>query len=97
MLFEKLKKLRFSFDTVDGWYNDYEGWYIDDVEIIKAEDKPLYVPLGTISYIYANDKLVARVDKKPAQSEKVYYYHNDYLGSTRVMTDSMGEIVWSSD
>ncbi|MEW6618527.1 MAG: RHS repeat-associated core domain-containing protein [bacterium] len=90
-------KLRFNFDTVDGWYNDYEGWYIDDVEIIKGEDKPVYVPLGTISYIYANDELVARVDKKPAQSEKVYYYHNDYLGSTRVMTDSMGEIVWSSD
>ncbi len=26
-------KIRFSFDTVDGLYNNYEGWYIDDVRV----------------------------------------------------------------
>ncbi|GEM_PF-623292 len=27
-------RLRFSFDTVTGEHNGYEGWYIDDVEIV---------------------------------------------------------------
>ena len=26
-------KFKFRFDTVDGLYNDYEGWYIDDVVV----------------------------------------------------------------
>jgi hypothetical protein len=26
--------IRFCFDTVDGLYNNYEGWYIDDVKIV---------------------------------------------------------------
>ncbi|RLF99806.1 hypothetical protein DRN58_04520, partial [Thermococci archaeon] len=25
--------IRFSFDTVDGLYNSYEGWYVDDVYV----------------------------------------------------------------
>jgi subtilisin family serine protease len=29
--------LRFTFDTVDDSYNDYEGWYVDDIRLI-AED-----------------------------------------------------------
>ncbi|MCD6139267.1 MAG: hypothetical protein J7J91_12005, partial [Deltaproteobacteria bacterium] len=32
-------KIRFRFDTVDPFYNDYEGWYIDDVKI--AADFPI--------------------------------------------------------
>ena len=28
-------QIRFSFDSVDGWANNYEGWYIDDV-VIKS-------------------------------------------------------------
>jgi len=26
-------KIRFSFDTVDGYFNNYEGWFIDDIEV----------------------------------------------------------------
>ncbi|MEW6103549.1 MAG: T9SS type A sorting domain-containing protein, partial [bacterium] len=29
-------KIRFSFDTVDSLYNNYEGWYIDDVEVKES-------------------------------------------------------------
>lgn len=25
--------LNFVFDSVDAWYNDYRGWYVDDVEV----------------------------------------------------------------
>jgi hypothetical protein len=26
-------RLRFYFNTIDGFYNNYEGWYIDDVKV----------------------------------------------------------------
>lgn len=28
-------QVRFSFDTVDDLYNDFEGWYIDDIYIVS--------------------------------------------------------------
>ncbi|MCK4527039.1 T9SS type A sorting domain-containing protein [candidate division WOR-3 bacterium] len=31
-------KIRFYFDTIDGLYNNYEGWYIDDV-VVKSSSK----------------------------------------------------------
>ncbi|WP_419175289.1 S8 family serine peptidase [Desulfosediminicola sp.] len=34
-------RLRFSFDTVDKMYNDFEGWYIDDVSVIGQPAAPL--------------------------------------------------------
>ncbi len=30
--------IRFYFDTVDSWYNNYEGWYIDDFKIRDYAD-----------------------------------------------------------
>lgn len=35
--------VRFHFDTVDSYYNDYRGWYIDDVVVQLAD--PVYLPL----------------------------------------------------
>ncbi len=29
-------RIRFFFDTVDNSYNDYEGWYVDDVKIYQS-------------------------------------------------------------
>jgi hypothetical protein len=33
-------KIRFSFDTVDALYNNYEGWYIDDVNVEASSEAP---------------------------------------------------------
>jgi serine protease AprX len=36
--------IRFEFDTVDNLYNDYRGWYVDDVEVLAglpAGDPPV--------------------------------------------------------
>lgn len=30
-------RLKFTFDTVDGLYNGFRGWYIDDLEIVEGE------------------------------------------------------------
>jgi hypothetical protein len=37
-------QIRFRFDTIDGQFNNFEGWYIDDVRI---ENKPLNTPTPT--------------------------------------------------
>ena len=37
--------IRFWFNTVDGLYNNYEGWYVDDVKVLGAFSGP--VPTAT--------------------------------------------------
>jgi subtilisin family serine protease len=37
-------KIRFSFDTVDAYGNDYEGVYIDDIEIVGTEPEDITPP-----------------------------------------------------
>ena len=50
------------------------------------------------SYVYALGKHLARVDGVIGDSTaKVYYYHTDYLGSVRVITDESGKVVYKSD
>lgn len=43
---EKTIKIRFYFDTVDGYYNDYKGWYIDDIKIEAPNLEPLNVSVS---------------------------------------------------
>ncbi len=33
-------KLRFRFDTMDGLYNTYEGWYVDDIAVFETYVSP---------------------------------------------------------
>lgn len=40
-----LIKIRFTFDTVDPFANDYEGWYVDDV--VVSADVPVPTPTPT--------------------------------------------------
>ncbi len=70
--------LRFVFDSVDGYANNYAGWYIDDVSVS-------YPTTSTTSYYYAGGKRVAM-----KQDGTVYYLHGDQLGSTSLTTLSSG-------
>ncbi|MEW6608852.1 MAG: hypothetical protein AB1414_15640 [bacterium] len=46
------------------------------------------------SYAYGNGQLCIRVEENPLGSPaKPYYYHNDHLGSARVITDKDGKVV----
>ncbi|MEW6608829.1 MAG: hypothetical protein AB1414_15525 [bacterium] len=46
------------------------------------------------SYVYANGQLTARLQEEPLGSPvKLYYYHNDQLGSARAITDKDGRVV----
>ncbi|HBF36110.1 MAG TPA: hypothetical protein DDW50_02185 [Firmicutes bacterium] len=50
------------------------------------------------SYVYVLGKHLARVDGVIGDTNaKVYYYHTDYLGSVRVITDQNGKVVFSAD
>ncbi|MEW6608831.1 MAG: nidogen-like domain-containing protein, partial [bacterium] len=46
------------------------------------------------SYVYGNGQLVAKLQEEPiGSSPKVYYYHNDHLGSPRAISDKDGKVV----
>lgn len=44
----KIINIQFGFDTVDGFYNKAEGWYLDDVKVVgqPAESPPNTPPLA---------------------------------------------------
>ncbi|AZR73497.1 hypothetical protein BBF96_08930 [Anoxybacter fermentans] len=50
-----------------------------------------------ISYIYAFDRPIAKVEGIVGSDTEVYYYHHDNLGSTRLMTDGKGQVAWEQD
>ena len=54
----------------------------------------MHILLGksNIHYIYASGLMVSKVT-----GTAVSYYHTDALGSTRLMTDGTGKIVFSDD
>ncbi|QTL97138.1 hypothetical protein GM661_03685 [Iocasia frigidifontis] len=49
------------------------------------------------SYVYALSKQLARVEGVIGGEGEVIYYHYDNLGSTRLMTDEDGEVVFDQD
>ena len=50
------------------------------------------------SYIYALGRYLARVDGVIGDTQaKVYYYHADYAGSIKAVTDQAGRIVYNAD
>jgi RHS repeat-associated protein len=52
----------------------------------------------TKSYVYALGKYLARVDGVIGDPDaKKYFYHTDYAGSIRVITDQAGEVVYKAD
>ena len=49
------------------------------------------------SYIYGQRKQLVRVEGIVGGGGEIIYYHHDNLGSTRVMTDSQGQLIWEQD
>ncbi|WP_230869759.1 RHS repeat domain-containing protein [Iocasia frigidifontis] len=49
------------------------------------------------SYVYALSKQMARVEGVIGGEGEVIYYHHDNLGSTRLMTNSAGKVVFDQD
>jgi RHS repeat-associated protein len=49
---------------------------------------------GTIKaeYVYVNGQPLAKIE-----GNDIYYYHNDHLGTSVMMTDSSGTTVWEGD
>ncbi len=79
-------KIRFYFDSRDEWYNNYEGWYIDDVVVTSIDVSTVLTSDGTHSdtgskfngdgtYITDGDILSCDV---VGQSD-YYYNDNDYI------------------
>ncbi|MCK4261302.1 MAG: peptidoglycan-binding protein, partial [Halanaerobiales bacterium] len=62
------------------------------IDEIQAENNQTEV-----SYIYAYGRQIAKVEGIIGNSEEIVYYHHDNLGSTRLMTDKDGLIIWEQD
>ena len=46
-------------------------------------------------YIYLGEQLLAMI--KPGETETVYYFHNDHLGTPRVLTNDSQNVVWKAE
>ncbi len=64
-------KIRFYFNTIDNLYNNYEGWYIDDVVVKSNSAKS------------GQAKLVEATQGDP-RSDVVFSYPNPFTGSTTI-------------
>ena len=52
----------------------------------------------SVEYIYVAGKHLARVDTdRVTDKADTYFYHTDHLGSSVLVTNSGGEIVWSAE
>lgn len=72
---------------------------ICEICVIKKLDSPpaeKVTSTSKTSYIYSNGQLVAKLQEEPVGTPvKLYYYHNDHLGSPRAITDKDGKGVES--
>ncbi|MBG6128314.1 RHS repeat-associated protein [Pseudomonas sp. BG2dil] len=55
-------------------------------------------PGQSILYLYEPGSYapLARVDQAEGEEQKIYYFHNDQIGTPLELTDSQGEIVWQA-
>ncbi|MHA1253066.1 MAG: RHS domain-containing protein, partial [Candidatus Helarchaeota archaeon] len=40
--------------------------------------------------------MLTQITKTQNNSEEIYYYHNDHLGTPKVMTSQAGNVVWEA-
>jgi RHS repeat-associated protein len=45
-----------------------------------------------VEYVYLGDQILAMIAQ-----DRIYYYHNDHLGTPQVLTDETGRVVWKAD
>ncbi|SEQ59156.1 RHS repeat-associated core domain-containing protein [Treponema bryantii] len=84
---------------------DYRGLCVekktDDIREFKeytGDGKLIYIEEtgDSTCYIYRNDNIFAEI-RNENNSENIYYHHINHLGTTQVITDENGSIVWEAE
>lgn len=85
--------MRIISDTEEGktyFVFNYQGKAIFEENLSSSKTQQ-------ISLIYALNRQIARVEGVIGGDGEIIYYHHDNLGSTRLMTDESGEVVFDQD
>ncbi len=68
----------------------YYLWEGDDLAMVEGQNKLTHYVFEPGSFA----PLAQFVSKGKGQTERLYYYHNDHLGTPDLMSDDRGEVVW---
>ena len=71
-------------------YVEYREYTLDGKLLFREKGDEI------TDYIYKSNTIFAEI-RKEGSSEAVYYHHTDHLGTTDVITDSNGTVVWEAE
>ncbi len=89
-------QLRFNFDTLDEFNNDFRGWLVDDIEILGIPSLTITTPDSTSVWETGTSQSITWSSTGSSSDVKLELYENDVLVMEIVAnTPNDGEFSWA--